>query len=146
MVLIPRSDVAAQYSYNPDYYPPGYQGQKLDPIIGAADPNITCGRAAFTSAPQTQTADVLAGSEIGFRVSADGDGNRNAEYSQFPRFWHPGPAQIYLSRAPNDDLQSYRGDGTWFKIAYAGPLNNQNWSLYPSVSDVRFPTPPSAGS
>jgi hypothetical protein len=143
LTLIIRSDVAAMFSYDTSYYPPTYEAHKLDPIIGAADPNITCGRAAFNSAPRTQTADVLAGSEIGFRVSTDGNGNRNAEYSQFPSFWHPGPAQIYLSRAPNDDLQGYRGDGTWFKIAYAGPLNNQNWSLWPRVSDVRFPTPPS---
>ncbi|KAK3294450.1 glycoside hydrolase [Chaetomium fimeti] len=134
-------DVTSIFSLDPSHYPPGYQGYKLDPIIGAANPNITCGRAAFDSAPRTQTADVLAGSEIGFRVSADGNGNRNAEYSQFPSFWHPGPAQIYLSRAPNDDLQSYRGDGAWFKIAYAGPLNKQNWSLWPSVSDFNFTVP-----
>jgi hypothetical protein len=123
---------------NPDYYPPGYQGYKLDPIIGTANPNITCGRAAFDSASQTDTVDVLAGSEVGFRVSADGNGNLNPTYSQYPKFWHPGPAQIYLSRAPNDDLQNYKGDGDWFKIAYAGPSDDQHWSLWPGVSDVRL--------
>lgn len=135
-------DVAPIFAIDPSTYPPGYQGYKLEPIIGTANPNITCGRAAFDSAPHTETADVLAGSEIGFRVSADGYGNRDATYSGFspyPRFWHAGPGQIYLSRAPNDDLQSYRGDGDWFKIAYAGPVDNQHWALWPSVSDVRFP-------
>ena len=133
-----NSDVASMFSVYPDQYPPGYQGYKLDPIIGATDPNITCGRAAFDSAPRTETADVLAGSEVGFRVSTDGKGNRNSDYSQYPSFWHPGPAQIYLSRAPSDDLQSYKGDGDWFKIAYAGPSDDRTWSLWPSVSDVRI--------
>ncbi|KAK4032570.1 glycosyl hydrolase family 61-domain-containing protein [Parachaetomium inaequale] len=134
-------DVASMYWVYPGEYPPGYQGYKLDPIIGAANPNITCGRAAFDSAPQTETVDVLAGFEVGFRVSTDGNGNRNPAYNQYPVFWHPGPAQIYLSRAPNDDLQSYKGDGDWFKIAYAGPTDNQHWSLWPSVSDFNFTIP-----
>lgn len=125
------------YSILPGQYPPGYQGYKLDPIIGAANPNITCGRAAFDSAPRTETADVLAGSEVGFRVSADGNGNRNSANPPYPNFWHPGPAQIYLSRAPNDELRSYKGDGDWFKIAYAGPSDDRHWSLWPRVSDVR---------
>jgi hypothetical protein len=96
---------------------------------------------AFDSAPRTETADVLAGSEVGFRVSTDGRGTRNPEKGLYPTFWHPGPAQVYLSRAPNDDLQSYKGDGDWFKIAYAGALDNQHWSIWPKVSDVR-PLPP----
>ncbi|KAL2192584.1 glycosyl hydrolase family 61-domain-containing protein [Corynascus similis CBS 632.67] len=125
----------------PGQYPPGYQGYKLDPIIGAGNPNITCGRAAFESANKTETADVLAGSEVGFRVSADGTGNRNPAYNQIPHFWHAGPVQIYLSRAPNDDLQSYKGDGDWFKIAYAGPIDNQHWSLWPNGSEFNFTIP-----
>jgi hypothetical protein len=32
-------------------------------------PNITCGRNAFDSAPKTEAADVVAGSEVGFRSS-----------------------------------------------------------------------------
>ncbi|KAG7291217.1 hypothetical protein NEMBOFW57_001229 [Staphylotrichum longicolle] len=132
-------DVATVFAVDPSTYPAGYQGYKLDPIIGSDNPNVTCGRAAFDSAPHTETADVLAGSEIGFRVSADGYGNRDAFYhgfSPYPNFWHAGPGQIYLSRAPNDDLQSYKGDGDWFKIAYAGPVDNQHWSLWPDVSDA----------
>lgn len=121
---------------NPDSLPPGYQGYKVDPIIGSGNPNITCGRLAFDSAPKTQIADVLAGSEVGFRVSADGLGNRDLEKGYIPTFWHPGPAQAYLSRAPNDDLYSYKGDGDWFKIAYAGPVDDLTWSLWPGVSDV----------
>lgn len=109
--------------------------------MGPDDANITCGRAAFDAAPQTETANVLAGAEVGFRVSTDGNGNRDGVFHgwgtvQYPVFWHPGPAQVYLSRAPNDDLQSYKGDGDWFKIAYAGPLDDTHWSVFPGVSDV----------
>ena len=31
-------------------------------------------------------------------------------------FSHPGPGLVYLLRVPNDDLQSYRGDGHWLKV------------------------------
>lgn len=120
----------------------GYQGNKIDPIIGSNNPNITCGRAAFNSAPHTETADILAGSEVGFRVSADGNGNRQGLYFRTPNphFWHAGPGLIYLSRTPNDDLLNYKGDGDWFKIAYAGPVDDTHWSLWsasePYPSDV----------
>jgi hypothetical protein len=93
--------------------------------------DITCGRQAFASANKTQTADVVAGSEVGFRVSYDGNGPGGS-------FWHPGPGQAYLSRAPNDDLENYQGDGDWFKVAYAGPISNKDWSLYPNKPDVRL--------
>jgi hypothetical protein len=94
-------------------------------------PDITCGRKALDFAATTETADVLAGSEVGFRVSWDGNG-------QYGVFWHQGPAQIYLSRAPNDDLEHYQGDGDWFKIAYAGPVGNNKWLLWPNEHDVSF--------
>lgn len=86
---------------------------------------------AFRFAATTETADVVAGSEVGFRVSWDGNG-------PYGVFWHPGPAQIYLSRAPNDDLESYQGDGDWFKIAYGGPVGNNEWLLW-GAHDVGFP-------
>lgn len=127
------SDVAAGYPINISTYPPGYQFYKLPPILDSADPNITCGRNAFDSAPVTETADVLAGSEVGFRVSVDGTDNRGANHGPEnpfwePFIWHPGPTMVYLSRAPDDDLQAYRGEGDWFKIAYGGPRNNSAWS------------------
>ena len=30
--------------------------------------------------------------------------------------YHPGFASAWLSKAPTDDLESYTGDGDWFKI------------------------------
>jgi len=135
-------DVQGPYARGEWESPDSSESSKIPPmILGEDDRNLTCGRAAFLAAPKTKTADILAGTEVGFRVSADGNGVRDGAYygyegNLYPNFWHPGPAQIYLSRAPNDDLQSYQGDGDWFKIAYAGPLDDTHWSLYPTVSDV----------
>jgi hypothetical protein len=41
--------------------------------------NITCGRLAFESAAKTETADIIAGEEVGFRLSDVGNSGR--EYS-----------------------------------------------------------------
>ena len=68
------------------------------------------------------------GKEIGFRVMSDKE--IGTPEGSFGFFYHPGLAQIYMSRAPNDDLKSYKGDGDWFKVAYAGPLDNSDWKLF----------------
>lgn len=82
--------------------------------------NITCGRSAFSAASKTKTATVPAGSNVGFRVM---EKNSMQLY-----IIHPGPAQIYLSRAPNDDIEHYQGDGDFFKIATIGPANDTEWT------------------
>lgn len=43
--------------------------------------------------------------------------------------YHPGPAQGYLSKATNNDLSTYKGDGDWFKIGEYGVLNRTFWVL-----------------
>lgn len=110
-------------AYSPDSYPPGNEFPKTPPQMDINHPDITCGRSAFDAAAKTETADVVAGSEIGFRVSWDGNG-------KYGVFWHPGPAQVYLSRAPNDELETYEGQGDWFKIAYGGPVGNNEWMVW----------------
>lgn len=122
------SDVGT--AFDDPTWPVDNEFPKVPPQIDVKHPDITCGRSAFKFAATTETADVLAGSEVGFRVSWDGSG-------KYGTFWHPGPAQIYLSRAPNDDVEHYEGDGDWFKIAYAGPINNARWQLQ-SEGDVGF--------
>lgn len=116
-------------------WPEGNEFPKTPPLLDINHPDITCGRGAFDAASKTETADVLAGSEIGFRVSysASDDG-------PYGTFYHHGPGLIYLSKAPNDDLENYRGDGDWFKIAYAGPVSNNQWQLrgQPDVCLLRF--------
>ncbi|KAF2875411.1 hypothetical protein BDV95DRAFT_602847 [Massariosphaeria phaeospora] len=42
--------------------------------------NFTCGRLAIDSAKKTETADVIAGTEVGFRVNQGGEDSDGAEY------------------------------------------------------------------
>jgi len=40
--------------------------------------------------------------------------------------FHPGPAQVYMSKS--EDLSTDAGDGDWFKIYYLGPDSNTTWA------------------
>jgi hypothetical protein len=41
-----------------------------------------------------------------------------------------GPGSIWLSKVPNDDFKTYKGEGNWFRAAYAGPKNNRERKPY----------------
>ncbi|KAI7362435.1 hypothetical protein KC354_g7271 [Hortaea werneckii] len=60
------------------------------------------------SGANTQVLTVNAGDEVDFQGAF---GMTSIE--------HPGPAQVYFSKAPGDDVQSYAGDGDWFKVREA---------------------------
>lgn len=60
-----RSDVA-EY---PGYVEPGDLAGKSVPAIDIYSTNFTCGRLAFDSAAKTKTADVVAGSTVGFKLN-----------------------------------------------------------------------------
>ncbi|KAI7262744.1 hypothetical protein KC345_g9335 [Hortaea werneckii] len=60
------------------------------------------------SGANTQVLTVSAGDEVDFQGAF---GMTSIE--------HPGPAQVYFSKAPGDDVQSYAGDGDWFKVREA---------------------------
>ncbi|KAI7542645.1 hypothetical protein KC331_g7852 [Hortaea werneckii] len=60
------------------------------------------------SGTNTQVLTVNAGDEVDFQGAF---GMTSIE--------HPGPAQVYFSKAPGDDVQSYAGDGDWFKVREA---------------------------
>jgi hypothetical protein len=72
----------------------------------------------------TGTATVQAGSRLGFNVR--------------DILEHPGPVNIYLSRAPTGTTaQNYLGDGEWFKIYTLGvrqfrPNKGVNWAVMPT--------------
>lgn len=96
----------------------------MSPQIGDAiyDSNITCGRLAYLSASKTETATVLAGSELGFRTWKE---------------WtivHPGPAQIYLTKVPDQkNIEEFVGDEEgvqWFKIASIAQESDTQWITY----------------
>ena len=44
--------------------------------------------------------------------------------------YHPGAAQIYLSKAESGDVKSYKGDGDWFKIKHFGTTNGKTWEIH----------------
>lgn len=57
--------------------------------------------------------------------------------------YHPGFASAWLSKSPTDDLDSYTGDGDWFKILvvtgrtdqsldYSDPENEKLYDPYKS--------------
>ncbi|CAI6234547.1 unnamed protein product [Periconia digitata] len=117
--------------------PPSYYSLPETSLVGHTIPqydnegiittNATCGISPWHSMNTTKIADVVAGSEVGFRVLNDTEVGFSG---QFAAFYHPGPASVWLSKAPNNNVKAYRGEGDWFKIAYAGPLNDTTWSNY----------------
>jgi hypothetical protein len=116
----------------------GYQDNET---IGKVRPNydinseaMACGREAFRAARSTQTADLHTATPLGFSIQHDFDNmnvslwlENNALQGElitsptkggFNYIFHNGPAQIYLARAPGDDLTTFNGtEGKWFKIA-----------------------------
>ncbi|KAF2685073.1 lytic polysaccharide monooxygenase [Lentithecium fluviatile CBS 122367] len=117
--LILNGEVTPEFKYVRDVVvEPGFNYAEND-IKGKFRPNenfdseaMACGREAARFAATTQTADVIAGQEIGFRLS------KQMEGTTFDQIFHDGPAQAYLARAPNEDLVHFNGtDGKWFKIA-----------------------------
>ncbi|KAJ4298090.1 hypothetical protein N0V90_005989 [Kalmusia sp. IMI 367209] len=89
-------------------------GGKIRPMEDINSEAMACGREALRAAKTTQTADVHPGTPLGFNIEHD---YYNTE-SGFDYIFHIGPAQIYLARAPNEDLSMFNGtDGKWFKIA-----------------------------
>lgn len=75
-----------------------------------------------TDGAGVETATIIAGDTVGLGVYL-------ASYSDLPYIYHAGPANAYLSRAPDDDLESYLGDGDWFKIGEYGPKDSSTWEL-----------------
>lgn len=98
------------------------------PFYDIYSENVRCGRGAAISGPGVETLAVDAGDELAFFSTLNGK-----EYSAF----HHGPAQAYLSRSTTD-IESYTGDGDFFKIGYIGALNDTAWKIsdVPSVSPL----------
>jgi hypothetical protein len=70
--------------------------------------DLRCNKGSLNHRTQPKTAKVTAGKDvIGFAT------NVQAEIR------HPGPIQIYLSRAPGD-VREYDGSGEWFKVWQLG--------------------------
>ncbi|KAH7138394.1 glycosyl hydrolase family 61-domain-containing protein [Dendryphion nanum] len=102
---------------------------------------IRCGRGSFGSAKTTETLVVNAGDEVTFFTFYTA---RENNYTQ--TMYHPGAAQVYLSKAPDNNLEEYKGDGEWFKIRnFGASADGKTWDLIEKGSlSVTIPktTPP----
>ena len=81
----------------------------------ADGPDIRCNQGAFSKAGNTQVLTVNAGDEL------------KATLGVGATMQHPGPAVVYMSKAPNT-AAAYNGSGGWFKIHSEGTC---------STSDIR---------
>jgi hypothetical protein len=96
--------------------------------------DIRCNQGHFASAGSTKVATVSAGSKVGFKLAVGAT------------MQHPGPSLAYMSRAPNDNVQTYRGDGDWYKIHEQGicwpdrPMTNTAWCTW-DMNKVEFNIP-----
>ncbi|KAM7196747.1 endo-beta-1,4-glucanase D-like protein [Naviculisporaceae sp. PSN 640] len=71
--------------------------------------DLRCNKGASNHMREPQTAKIRAGQDtVGFQTYAGTDG-----------LYHPGPVQIYMSKAPGD-VRDYDGSGDWFKVAQWG--------------------------
>ncbi|KAF2866653.1 glycosyl hydrolase family 61-domain-containing protein [Massariosphaeria phaeospora] len=124
-------------------YPAGHEVKKGHPVEDIYHRDITCNRDAFNAAAKTETADVIAGSEVGFHIFV---GTPNKDWDGYNYIFHDGPAQAYLARAPGDDLSTFTGyDGQWFKIASITAAENTTpnpnyWIVYQKAK-IEFSIP-----
>jgi hypothetical protein len=104
-LLVNGAAQGGDYDYirkNTNSYEPSFTSD----VINSED--LRCNKGA--SAAASKTFDVKAGDEIGAKLS----------FNEFIE--HPGPAMIYMSKAPGS-IDSYTGDGDWFKVWESGPEN-----------------------
>ena len=93
--------------------------------------DFRCNTDSFQYASQTDVYKVKAGDTIGFGT----DFGAQIE--------HPGPMQVYLSKAPGD-VHDYDGSGDWFKIWELGPTSFGSDGIEWGVtgrSNFTFPLP-----
>lgn len=100
--------------------------------------DIICNQGAFTNAAKTDVLEVAAGSEVRVKLGVQA------------RMEHPGPALVYMSRAPGDDVKAYDGSGDWFKIFEEDVCNTGGdfttdawctWSEDEMAADIPADTP-----
>ncbi|KAM0540301.1 hypothetical protein ACHAPJ_013621 [Fusarium lateritium] len=103
------------------------------------DNDMRCNTGAQANAGSTKVAKVNAGDTIGFGLDLDGP------------IIHPGPVQVYMSQAPNNDVASYDGSGDWSKVFELGatfPMvqSGENWiSFNKNRIDFSIPSEVTSG-
>lgn len=105
------------------------------------DTDFRCNKGASSGA-STSVYTVKPGDKVALKQAFGGTGMA-----------HPGPAQVYMSKAPSGDVKSYAGDGDWFKIAQslictpgsAESLKTNAWCSYGDDS-IAFTVPSDIGA
>ncbi|KAL2855146.1 glycosyl hydrolase family 61-domain-containing protein [Aspergillus pseudodeflectus] len=98
------------------------------------DSDFRCNLGSFSNAANTEVAEVAAGETIAMKLFYDGN------------IAHPGPGQVYMSKAPTGNVQEYEGDGEWFKVwestlcDESGDLTSDAWCTY-GMSQFEFQIP-----
>ncbi|KAI9935115.1 hypothetical protein ASPWEDRAFT_175837 [Aspergillus wentii DTO 134E9] len=93
-----------------------------------------CNLGSFSNAAKTEVAEVAAGDTIAMKLFYDGS------------IAHPGPGQVYMSKAPSGNVKEYQGDGEWFKIwektlcSKSGDLTTDAWCTW-GMSQFEFQIP-----
>ncbi|KAI1845297.1 hypothetical protein JX265_005454 [Neoarthrinium moseri] len=115
----------------------GYQPHAGFDILSSNE--LRCNTGAQANAANTKVATVKAGDSLAFGTNLAG------------KIQHPGPIQVYMSRAPNGDVKSYDGSGDWFKIHELGatfPMqaSGENWLVWnKNTLDFKIPANVPAG-
>ncbi|KAB8262996.1 glycosyl hydrolase family 61-domain-containing protein [Aspergillus pseudonomiae] len=91
----------------------GYQPTLASEIVSD---DFRCNKGSMESAAKTKVYTVAPGAEIGFQLA----------YGATMK--HPGPLQIYMSKAPGD-VKSYDGSGDWFKVYQEGVCHDISGGL-----------------
>ncbi|GLB06588.1 hypothetical protein AtubIFM57258_001898 [Aspergillus tubingensis] len=98
------------------------------------DNDFRCNLGSFSNAAKTDVAEVAAGDTIGMKLFYD------------TSIAHPGPGQVFMSKAPTGNVQEYEGDGEWFKIwektlcNEEGDLTKDAWCTW-GMSEFEFQIP-----
>ncbi|OJK00068.1 hypothetical protein ASPACDRAFT_28189 [Aspergillus aculeatus ATCC 16872] len=99
-----------------------------------SDSDFRCNLGSFSNAAKTEVAEVAAGDTIAMKLFYD------------TSIAHPGPGQVYMSKAPTGNVQEYQGDGDWFKIWEKtlcntdGDLTTEAWCTW-GMSQFEFQIP-----
>jgi hypothetical protein len=100
------------------------------PVEVATSPNMICnvGGNDADSRAATKTYTVKPGDQVGFDINSD--------------LGHPGPLNVYMSKAPSGvSASNYLGDGDWFKVyaATTSRIDQQQglqWTTFPNSQGV----------
>jgi len=114
----------------------GTDAEIIAPIYNSDSHDTVCGRNATGTGYLPKTATVHAGDTVGFGVGKQQIpvSNKTSRYVIYtgtfndhsliqmqgsrvgPLMFHYGPFSAWLSKPTNGNLETYKGDGQWFKI------------------------------